>query len=95
MIFMLHLFGIRTNLHHIRDFLTKIYTIVFILRKMFGPMSKPNIVLFLCTENTFLFYSRINIILGCILFKWTESTCNLGKIRKLHLKTYYQGLYGS
>ena len=86
---MLHLFGIRTNLHHIREFLTKILTKVFILRKMFGPMSKPNIVLFLCTENKLLFYSRNNIILGCNLFKWTENTCNLRKIRKLHLETYY------
>jgi hypothetical protein len=94
---MLHLFDIRTtNLHHIREFLMKIFTKVFILWKMFGPMSKPNIVLFLCTENKFLFYSRNNIILGCILFKWTtESTCNNRKIRKLHLQTYYQGLYGS
>jgi hypothetical protein len=90
-----HLFGIRTNLQNIREFLTKKFTKVFIFRKMFGPMSKPNIVLFLCTENIFLFYSPINIIQGCILFKLTESTCNLGKIRKLHLKTYYQGLHGS
>ena len=92
---MLRLFGIRTNLHYVREFLTKIFTKVFILRKMFGPMSKPNIVLFLCTENIFLFYSRINIILRCNLFKLTENTCNLRKICKLHLKIYYQGLYGS
>ena len=92
---MLHLFGIRTNLNYRREFLTKICTKVFILRKMFGPMSKPNIVLFLCTENIFMFYSRNNIILGCILFKWTEIQCNLRKICKLPLKTYYQGFHGS
>jgi hypothetical protein len=89
---MLHLFGIRTNLNHIREFLTKIFTKVFILRKMFGPMSKPNVVLFLCAEKKLLFYSHINIIFECILFKWTKSTCNRRKIRKLHLKRYYQGL---
>jgi hypothetical protein len=92
---MLHLLGIRTNLYHIREFLTKIFTKAFILRKMIGPMSKPNIVLFLCTGNKFLFYSRDNIILGFIMFKLTESTCNLRKIHKLDLKTYYQELYGS
>jgi hypothetical protein len=68
---MLHLLGIRTNLNHRREFLRKIFTKVLILRKMFGPMSKPNIFLFLCTKNILLFYSRINIILGCILLKWT------------------------
>jgi hypothetical protein len=37
---------------------------VFILRKMFGPMTKPNIVLFLCTENIFSFIHVLTLFSG-------------------------------